>query len=49
MNYVPDLVAADLFHPDSLTIADSTRARDSLIGSKFVLDVETFGNAWQDG
>ncbi len=49
MNYVRDLVVSGVFHPDSLTIADSTRARDSLIGSKFVLDVETFGNAWQDG
>jgi putative aldouronate transport system substrate-binding protein len=49
MVYVRDLVVAGLFHPDSLSIADSTRARDSLIGSKFVLDVETFGNAWQDG
>jgi putative aldouronate transport system substrate-binding protein len=48
VGYVRDLVAAGLYHPDALTIADSTRARDSLIGSKFVLDVETFGNAWQD-
>lgn len=47
--YVRDLVAAGLYHPDALTIADSTRARDAFIGSKFVLDVETFGNAWQDG
>jgi putative aldouronate transport system substrate-binding protein len=46
--YVRDLVAAGLYHPDALTIADSTRARDAFIGSKFVLDVETFGNAWQD-
>jgi len=49
MAYVRDLVATGLYHPDALTIADSTRARDALIGSKFVLDVETFGNAWQDG
>ena len=48
MAYVRDLVVAGLYHPDALTIADSTRARDALIGSKFVLDVETFGNAWQD-
>jgi putative aldouronate transport system substrate-binding protein len=49
MAYVRDLITSGLYHPDSLTIADSTRARDALIGSKFVLDVETFGNAWQDG
>jgi putative aldouronate transport system substrate-binding protein len=49
MAYVRDLVASGLYHPDALTIADSTRARDAFIGSKFVLDVETFGNAWQDG
>src|SRR5215471_1695372 len=48
LGYVRDLVAAGLYHPDALTIADSTRARDGLIGSKYVLDVETFGNAWQD-
>src|SRR5260370_22778052 len=46
--YVRDLVVSGLYHPDALTIADSTRARDGLIGSKYVLDVETFGNAWQD-
>lgn len=49
MAYTRDLIVAGLFHPDSLSIADSTRARDAFIGSKFVLDVETFGNAWQDG
>jgi putative aldouronate transport system substrate-binding protein len=49
MAYVRDLVVAGVYHPDALTIADSTRARDAFIGSKFVLDVETFGNAWQDG
>ncbi len=49
ITYVRDLVVSGVFHPDALTIADSTRARDALIGSKFVLDVETFGNAWQDG
>src|SRR5919202_5846708 len=49
MNYVRDLVVSGVYHPDSLTLADSTRARDAFIGSKFVLDVETFGNAWQDG
>jgi putative aldouronate transport system substrate-binding protein len=49
MVYTRDLVVSGVFHPDALTIADSTRARDNFIGSKFVLDVETFGNAWQDG
>jgi putative aldouronate transport system substrate-binding protein len=48
VGYVRDLVASGLYHPDALTIADSTRARDAFIGSKFALDVETFGNAWQD-
>ncbi|HEY1295565.1 MAG TPA: extracellular solute-binding protein [Chloroflexota bacterium] len=48
VGYVRDLIASGLYHPDALTIADSTRARDAFIGSKFVLDVETFGNAWQD-
>jgi putative aldouronate transport system substrate-binding protein len=48
MVYVRDLVVSGLFHPDALTIADSTIARNGLIGSKYVLDVETFGNAWQD-
>jgi putative aldouronate transport system substrate-binding protein len=47
--YVRDLVASGLYHPDALTIADSTIARNNFIGSKYVLDVETFGNAWQDG
>jgi putative aldouronate transport system substrate-binding protein len=49
VGFVRDLVSSGLYHPDALTIADSTRARDAFIGSKFVLDVETFGNAWQDG
>ena len=49
MAYTRDLVVSGVFHPDSLTIADSTRARDAFIGSKFALDVWTFGNAWQDG
>lgn len=49
MAFVRDLVAAGVYHPDALTIADSTRGRDAFIGSKFVLDVWTFGNAWQDG
>jgi putative aldouronate transport system substrate-binding protein len=48
MAYVRDLVVSGLYHPDALTIADSTIARNNLIGSKYVLDVETFGNAWQD-
>jgi putative aldouronate transport system substrate-binding protein len=46
--YVRDLVQSGVYHPDALTIADSTVARNDLIGSKHVLDVETFGNAWQD-
>ncbi len=49
MAYCRDLVTAGVYHPDALTIADSTRARDAFIGSKFALDVWTFGNAWQDG
>jgi putative aldouronate transport system substrate-binding protein len=49
MAYTRDLVASGVYHPDALTIADSTRGRDAFIGSKFVLDVWTFGNAWQDG
>jgi putative aldouronate transport system substrate-binding protein len=48
MVYVRDLVASGVYHPDALTIADSTIARNGLIGSRYVLDVETFGNAWQD-
>jgi putative aldouronate transport system substrate-binding protein len=47
--YVRDLITSGLYHPDSLTIADSVTARNDFIGSKFILDVETFGNAWQDG
>jgi putative aldouronate transport system substrate-binding protein len=46
--YVRDLVVAGVYHPDALTIGDSTVARNNLIGSKYILDVETFGNAWQD-
>jgi putative aldouronate transport system substrate-binding protein len=49
MAYTRDLVVSGVFHPDSLTVADSTRARDAFIGSKFATDVWTFGNAWQDG
>ena len=48
IGYVRDLVGPGVYHPDALTIADSTVARNDLIGSKYVLDVETFGNAWQD-
>ena len=48
IGYVRDLVVSGVYHPDALTIADSTVARNGLIGSKYVLDVETFGNAWQD-
>jgi putative aldouronate transport system substrate-binding protein len=49
MAYTRNLVTSGVYHPDALTIADSTRGRDAFIGSKFVLDVWTFGNAWQDG
>jgi putative aldouronate transport system substrate-binding protein len=48
IGYVRDLVVAGVYHPDALTIGDSTVARNNLIGSKYILDVETFGNAWQD-
>src|SRR4029079_1422101 len=48
MHYTLHLIVSGLFHPDALTLADSTRARDAFIGSKFVLDVENYGNAWQD-
>jgi putative aldouronate transport system substrate-binding protein len=45
--YVRDLVAAGVFHPDSLSVADSTVARNNLLASKVVFDPSTMV-AWQD-
>jgi putative aldouronate transport system substrate-binding protein len=46
--YFRDLVAAGVFYPDASGIPNVTVARDSFIASRFILDTQSFGNAWQD-
>ncbi|MBV9329545.1 MAG: extracellular solute-binding protein [Chloroflexi bacterium] len=46
--YMRDLVAAGVFYPDASGIPNVTVARDSFIATKFVLDNQSYGNAWQD-
>ena len=48
VGYIRDLVAAGLFHPDSLTLVDVNAGRANFLGGKWVLNVEIFGVAWQD-
>jgi putative aldouronate transport system substrate-binding protein len=43
-----DLVAAGLFHPDSLTLVDVNAGRTNFLAGKWILNVEIFGVAWQD-
>ncbi len=46
--YFRDLVLAGVFYPDAAGIPNVTVARDSFIASKFILDTQSYGNAWQD-
>lgn len=46
--YVRDLYVAGIFHPDTLNYADINAARLNLVGGKFVLYPEGFGQPWQD-
>ncbi len=48
IGFVRDLVVAGVFFPDSAGVPNATVARESFIGSKFVLDNQSYGNAWQD-
>jgi putative aldouronate transport system substrate-binding protein len=46
--YFRDLVTSSVFYPDAAGIPNVTVARDSFIASKFILDTQSYGNAWQD-
>jgi len=46
--FIRDLVVAGVFFPDSAGVPNATVARESFIGTKFVLDNQSYGNAWQD-
>ena len=46
--YFRDLVQSGVFYPDAAGIPNVTVARDSFIASKFILDTQSYGNAWQD-
>jgi putative aldouronate transport system substrate-binding protein len=46
--YLRDLVVAGVVYPEAAGIPNATVARDSFIATKFVLDNQTYGNAWQD-
>jgi len=46
--YFRDLVAAGVFFPDGSGIPNVTAARNAFIATKFILDTQSYGNAWQD-
>jgi putative aldouronate transport system substrate-binding protein len=46
--YFRDLVTSGVFYPDAAGVPNVTVARDSFIASKFILDTQSYGNAWQD-
>jgi putative aldouronate transport system substrate-binding protein len=46
--YFRDLVTSGVFYPEAAGIPNVTVARDSFIASKFILDTQSYGNAWQD-
>jgi putative aldouronate transport system substrate-binding protein len=48
LNYFRDLVVAGVFFPDAAGIPNVTGARSAFIGSRFILDTQSYGNAWQD-
>ncbi|MBV9596846.1 MAG: extracellular solute-binding protein [Chloroflexi bacterium] len=48
IGYMRDLIVAGVFYPDASGIPNATVARDSFIATKFVLDNQSYGNAWQD-
>ena len=48
VDYVRDLVASGLYHPDSLTLVDVNAGRANFLAGKWILNLEIFGVAWQD-
>jgi putative aldouronate transport system substrate-binding protein len=46
--FLRDLVVAGVVYPEAAGIPNATVARDSFIATKFVLDNQSYGNAWQD-
>ena len=48
VDYVRDLVASGLYHPDSLTLVDVNAGRSNFLAGKWILNLEIFGVAWQD-
>src|SRR5215207_5862738 len=48
LNYFRDLVVAGVFYPDAAGIPNVTGARSAFIASRFILDTQSYGNAWQD-
>ncbi len=48
VSYTRDLFVAGVYHPDTLNYADINAARLNLVGGKFVLYPEGFGQPWQD-
>jgi putative aldouronate transport system substrate-binding protein len=46
--YFSDLVQSGVFYPDASGLPNVTAARNAFIASKFVLDTQSYGNAWQD-
>jgi putative aldouronate transport system substrate-binding protein len=48
MVYFRELATAGVFYPEAAGVPNVTVARDSFIASKFILDTQSYGNAWQD-
>jgi putative aldouronate transport system substrate-binding protein len=48
VTYVRDLVASDLYRPDSLTIASQTAYRDVFLAGRTALGVQGYGVNWAD-
>jgi putative aldouronate transport system substrate-binding protein len=48
LNYFRDLVVSGVFYPDAAGIPNVTGARSAFIASRFILDTQSYGNAWQD-
>jgi putative aldouronate transport system substrate-binding protein len=46
--YFRDLLQAGVFYPDASGLPNVTAARNAFIASKFILDTQSYGNAWQD-
>jgi putative aldouronate transport system substrate-binding protein len=48
ITYFRDLVVSGVFYPDAAGIPNVTGARSAFIATRFVLDTQSYGNAWQD-